>query len=107
MVFSSIEFIFVFLPLFLLTYYMILGRMRNAWLFAGSILFYTLGSIQKPEYVALLVVSLLFNYIMDCLIGAYNNRFWNIMGVGVNLLYLGCFKYLLQTFSMEENMDLC
>ena len=98
MVFSSIQFIFVFLPLFLLTYYMIPGMMRNAWLFVGSILFYTLGSIQKPEYIALLVVSLLFNYIMGCLIGAYNNRFWIIMGVGVNLLYLGCFKYLLQTF---------
>lgn len=98
MVFSSIEFIFFFLPLFLLMYYMIPGRMRNAWLFAGSILFYIWGSIQKPEYVALLVVSLLFNYIMGCLIGAYNNRFWIIMGVGVNLLYLGCFKYLLQAF---------
>lgn len=96
MVFSSIEFIFIFFPIFLVSYYLVPGRLRNLWLFAGSILFYTLGSLQRPEHVALFVLSLLFNYLCGRLIARYDSDFCFLAGVGINLLYLASFKYLWQ-----------
>ena len=54
MVFSSFEFLFRFLPVFLLMYYVTPQKWKNAVLFAGSILFYTAG---EAEYVVLLLAS--------------------------------------------------
>ena len=54
MVFSSFEFLFRFLPFFLLIYYVTPQKWKNAVLFAGSILFYTAG---EAEYVVLLLAS--------------------------------------------------
>ena len=96
MVFSSIEFIFLFFPIFILIYYMMPDRAKNTWLFAGSILFYTLGSLQRPEHVALFIVSLIFNYLMGVFIDKYPGRTCFLFGIGVNILYLGCFKYWLR-----------
>jgi len=96
MVFSSIEFIFIFFPLFLLCYYIFPKSWRNAWLFAGSLLFYTFGSWQQPEFIVLFIVSLIFNYFCGRLIARYNHKISIILGVGANLLYLGIFKYWLK-----------
>lgn len=96
MVFSSIEFLFLFLPLFFISYYLIPESLRNTWMFVGSILFYTLGSIKHPEHIALFVLSILCNYIFGRLIGKFDNRVWFLIGIGCNLLYLGIFKYILQ-----------
>ena len=43
MVFSSFEFLFRFLPIFLILYYITPRNYKNHVLFAGSILFYALG----------------------------------------------------------------
>ena len=45
MVFSSLEFIFQFLPVFLMIYYLIPGGWKNLWLLAGSLGFY-FGSLS-------------------------------------------------------------
>lgn len=95
MVFSSLEFIFIFFPIFILTYYMMPARVKNLWLFAGSIIFYTFGSLQNPEHVVLFVLSLVFNYLVGVLLDRYPGRILCLFGIGVNLLYLGCFKYWL------------
>lgn len=58
MVFSSFEFLFRFLPVFLLMYYVTPQKWKNAVLFAGSILFYTAG---EAEYVVLLLASVVIN----------------------------------------------
>ena len=60
MVFSSFEFLFRFLPVFLLMYYVTPQKWKNAVLFAGSILFYTAG---EAEYVVLLLASVVINYV--------------------------------------------
>lgn len=59
MVFSSLEFLFRFLPIFLLAYYVTPKKWKNATLFLGSIVFYTIGEV---EYVVLLLASVLVNY---------------------------------------------
>lgn len=61
MVFSSFEFLFRFLPVFLIIYYVTPKKYKNHILFAGSILFYTLG---EAEYVFLLLASVLVNYVL-------------------------------------------
>ena len=43
MVFSSLEFLFLFLPLFLLVYYLLPLRGKNIFLFLGSLVFYGFG----------------------------------------------------------------
>ena len=43
MVFSSLSFLFLFLPIFLICYYLIKDEYKNGLLFLGSLLFYGLG----------------------------------------------------------------
>ena len=59
MVFSSFEFLFRFLPLFLFLYFIVPKNFRNCVLFFGSIAFYTYG---EAEYVLLLIASVTVNY---------------------------------------------
>lgn len=61
MVFSSFEFLFRFLPVFLIIYYITPKKFRNYILFAGSILFYAVG---EAEYVFLLLGCVLVNYVL-------------------------------------------
>lgn len=57
--FSGLEFIFRFLPVFLLIYYIVPIRHRDKVLLAGSIIFYAVG---EPCFAALLIVLTLINY---------------------------------------------
>lgn len=59
MLFCSIEFIFVFLPIVLLIYYEAPARLRNFFLFLASLVFYVNG---ERQYVSVLLLSLLGNY---------------------------------------------
>lgn len=61
MVFSSIFFIFCFLPVFMLIYYLCPGKLRNIILVLGSLIFYAWG---EPVYVILMLFSGIFNYYM-------------------------------------------
>lgn len=59
MVFSSIEFILFFLPVFLMIYYITPVSYRNVVLLIGSLFFYAYG---EPKFVLLLLLSMLINY---------------------------------------------
>ena len=59
MVFSTIEFLFQFLPIFLLAYYATPQKYRNITLIIGSLVFYAIGS---GWYTLLLLLSLVINY---------------------------------------------
>ena len=58
MVFSSIEFIFIFLPIFFLVYYLLPFRGKNLWLFIASLAFYSYGVLDEPRYILLLIISI-------------------------------------------------
>ena len=96
MVFSSIEFIYFFLPIFLLIYYVLPMRFKNACLFLGSMIFYMIGSIKSPEHVGLFVLSLVLNYCFGRLIERQDGKVWFVLGIAFNLVHLSLFKYLLQ-----------
>lgn len=95
MVFNSIFFIFCFLPVFMLIYYLVPGKLRNLILFLGSLVFYAWG---EPVYVILMLFSSIFNYYM----GAELERLYYdekrqklnlVFAVIVNLGILVFFKY--------------
>lgn len=59
MLFCSMEFIFIFLPIVLLVYYAAPAKYRNLILFVASLIFYIYG---EPQYVYILLISLAANY---------------------------------------------
>lgn len=94
MVFSSLEFLTLFLPVFLLLYWVTPGRFRNAVLLLGSLMFYLIGTIERPVYVLLLVASVLVNYGTALAIArSAQPRRWLVVGVVYNLAWLFVFKY--------------
>ncbi|HEY3855996.1 MAG TPA: MBOAT family O-acyltransferase [Verrucomicrobiae bacterium] len=97
MLFSSWEFILLFLPLAILVFFLIPSRplwLRKVWLFAASLFFY---GYWKIEYVPLLLLSIAFNYSVAELLtrcaGHRKARWICVAGVSANLLLLGYFKY--------------
>lgn len=60
MVFSSLLFLFWFIPIFFALYYICPAKWRNVILFAGSIVFYAWG---EPSYLILIFVSILVNWV--------------------------------------------
>ena len=59
MLFSSVEFLFRFLPVFMILYLISPARYRNIVLLAGSLVFYGVG---EPYFVLLLIFSIVVNY---------------------------------------------
>ena len=49
MIFSSLEFIFIFLPLFLILYFVSPTKYKNYVLLIGSIIFYIIGAWEHPQ----------------------------------------------------------
>ena len=97
MIFSSIFFLFVFLPITLLLYYVVPWKFKNFMLLLCSLIFYAWG---EPVYVFLMLFSIVFNYLSGIEIDGYRQNentkmlrysFW--FTVIVNLAILGFFKY--------------
>lgn len=95
MLFSSITFLFVFLPVTLAVYYLAPVQMRNLVMLAASLFFYAWG---EPVYIILMLLSILMNYYCGLDIDGKRNspqlaRRSLIFGVAANVLVLGFFKY--------------
>ena len=88
MTFSSVSFLFYFLPIFLGIYLVV--PFKNATLLAGSLVFYAWG---EPVLVLLLLASLLANHGLGRWVAASHDRRVLALGVSLNLLALGFFKY--------------
>lgn len=59
--FSSLEFIFRFLPIFLVAYFVVPSKYREVVLLLGSIIFYAIG---EPIFIVVLLVTMLLNYLL-------------------------------------------
>lgn len=96
MVFSTIAFLFQFLPIFLLAYYATPQKYRNITLVIGSLVFYAIGS---GWYTLLLLLSLLINYGLSRMISGTHARHpesakhYLIAGLIYNFGLLVVFKY--------------
>lgn len=94
MVFSSVIFLFRFLPVFFILYYAAPGRMKNFILFLGSLFFYAWG---EPVYVLLMLFSTVTDYFHGRMIersrGTGKAKIFLVSSVIVNLAVLCFFKY--------------
>lgn len=94
MVFSSVLFLFRFLPVFFLFYFVVPRRARNLVLFLGSLVFYAWG---EPVYVVLMLFSTISDYIHGLLIARCRGKkaaaYLLASSIVINLGLLGFFKY--------------
>ena len=97
MVFSSILFMFRFLPIVLLLYFAAPKQLRNTILFIASLIFYAWG---EPVYVVLMLFSTVVDYTHGLLVYKYKQkgemgkaRMFVISSMIINLALLGFFKY--------------
>ena len=90
MLFSSITFIYYFLPLYILAYYITPKKYRNVTLLVSSLIFYFYGE-QNP----VLVLACVLNYFLGIVIGKSENnkKSFLILGIVLNFLALGYYKY--------------
>lgn len=71
MIFSSLLFLFWFLPIFFILYYLCPARFKNAVLLVGSMIFYSWG---EPKFLLLLLLSILVNYAAGLAIARFHKR---------------------------------
>ncbi len=96
MVFSSLEFIFVFLASVLAVYYLVPPKARNIVLLLFSLVFYGWG---EPVYVFLMIATITVDYICGYIIGRdldskpKRAKVTLIVSIVINLALLGVFKY--------------
>jgi len=95
MVFSSLTFLFLFLPIFFLAYLVVPKFLRNTFLFIGGLIFYAWG---EPFYVFVLIISVLFDYFLGLAMHRFDDKpkarkAAMITSIVMNLSLLGLFKY--------------
>lgn len=95
MVFSSLLFLFIFLPAVLLLYFSSPWRIKNLVLFVTSLIFYAWG---EPIYIAIMLLSTITDYCFGLLLSRPNMSAGKRKGIVVfsiliNLALLGFFKY--------------
>ena len=90
MVFSSLPFLFVFLPAFFLVYGFAPTRWKNALLFVGSVAFYSYGALETPGYIALLLVTIVVNWFAGLRMapGKRCRKLWLVLGLLYNFFWL-------------------
>ncbi len=88
MVFSSLTFIYFFLPILFLIYFVTPNRFKSIILILFSLLFYFYG---EGKYILILLISSILNYLLSKKIT--NNKKLLVFGIIINLLPLLYFKY--------------
>ena len=90
MVFSSLIFLYIFLPIVLLIYYACPRGGKNFCLLVASLIFYAWG---EPVYVLGIVASVIFNYFFGIILEKHRKKYLLAINIFFNLAYLGFFKY--------------
>ena len=97
MLFTSISFLYYFLPVVLILYFVVPKKMKNFVLFIASMLFYFYG---EPKYIFLMLAEILIAYIGAILIAKYKKKSLLITFVGIHVGLLAIFKYT--DFALEN-----
>ena len=95
MVFSSITFLFYFLPIVLAIYYIVPNKLKNIVILISSFAFYFYG---EPTYILLMIFSIISTYIFGLLIdkhrGTENSKIFLILSISISVALLIYFKYI-------------
>lgn len=94
MVFSSITFLFYFLPIVLALYYLVPNKLKNLILLISSFIFYFYG---EPKYVLLMAFSIISTYICGVFVDKYRgtkkSKIFLILEIIISIGLLIYFKY--------------
>ena len=94
MLFSSIEFLYYFLPIVILGYFVLPKVLRNGWLLLVSLVFYAWG---EPKLVTVMLASIVLNWLWGIGIGRSKSILWKRIFLTLSCLtclgLLGWFKY--------------
>ncbi|WP_304340534.1 MBOAT family O-acyltransferase [Metaclostridioides mangenotii] len=93
MIFSSLIFLFSFLPIVFILYYLVSDKLKNFVLLLASLFFYAWG---EPKYIFLMLGSIAANYIFGLKVSSNNKKekkLWLIISVIFNIFLLVIFKY--------------
>ena len=94
MLFSSIEFLYYFLPITIIGYFLLPKQLRNGWLLAVSLVFYAWG---EPKLVTVMLASIVLNWLWGIGIGRSRSqtgkRIFLVLSCLTCLGLLGWFKY--------------
>ena len=101
MLFTSISFLYYFLPSLIIIYFITPKKYKNIILLIASLLFYFYG---EPKYVFLMIIEIIIAYIGAILIDKYKNQSKNILIITlfIHIFLLIIFKYtdfLIQTIN--------
>lgn len=99
MLFCSLEFIFWFLPIFMILYYFTPYKYKNTTLLVGSLFFYAFG---EPVFVVILLFAMYINYLISLRIRDGHNKKWLVGAIIFDVGILVFFKY---TNFLIENIN--
>ena len=109
MLFSSIPFLYYFLPAVLLVYFLVPSRLRNGVLLLSSLIFYGWG---EPKYVVLMIATIAAFYLCGLAIDRAKSqrakKVWLTFAVVVGIVLLTVFKYadfFLQSFAAVTGLS--
>ena len=101
MLFTSLEFLFAFLPITLAVYFILPIKARNYWLLLVSLFFYAWG---EPEFLLVMIGSIIFNYLIALRIAELRDnpseksqglkKLMMAVAVVINIGVLFIYKYL-------------
>lgn len=108
MLFSSMTFIFLFMPFLLTAYYFIRPDFRNGLLLIFSIFFYAWG---EPTYVVIMLLTIVINYLGAVLIDRYTQYkkliLWGTIIADLSFLfYFKYFNFVMSNINAAFNMDI-
>ncbi len=95
MVFSSINFLLIFFPIFFTCYYLTPNTYRNYTLLLGSLAFYFIGTINAPYHFILLIACMIVDYFVGLGINksVKHKKLLLVTGIVFHLICLCTFKY--------------
>lgn len=95
MVFSDLKFIYIFLPVFFLLYFLIPRRFSNLFVFFASLVFYTLGTLDRPLYALLFLADIFVTFLAGLMIQDHprHKRLLLVLAALYNFGLLFAFKY--------------
>lgn len=95
MVFSSLNFVLIFMPVFFACYYIVPDKWKNAMLLIGSLSFYLVGTLKTPYHFALFVLSIIVDFEVGVGIEKYQKHKKAVLVSGIlfHLIALSVFKY--------------
>ena len=95
MVFSSINFLLIFFPIFFTCYYLTPNKYKNYTLLLGSLAFYFIGTINAPYHFVLLIACMLVDFVVGLGISRSkkHKKLLLVVGIVFHLICLCTFKY--------------